>query len=149
MSEETELTLDDVDQRKASELKEYHLEKIRKEAESTNDPGPLYLRGNPRIRGGAVVGLLVFGTAFGALIMPTSPEAAAMFGVMVSGVGLFTITQWGVATRRALRDAETGNQQQQQGKPSSKSKQICSNCGWKNPKANNYCHDCGAELDSE
>lgn len=37
------------------------------------------------------------------------------------------------------------NQQQQ--KSSSQPKQICSECGWKNPKSNNYCHDCGTELD--
>jgi hypothetical protein len=28
----------------------------------------------------------------------------------------------------------------------SASERICSNCGWKNPEDNSYCHDCGIEL---
>lgn len=26
---------------------------------------------------------------------------------------------------------------------------ICSSCGWKNPKSNSYCHDCGSELTTD
>lgn len=29
---------------------------------------------------------------------------------------------------------------------SSEPTKICSSCGWKNPKSNSYCHDCGSEL---
>ena len=29
---------------------------------------------------------------------------------------------------------------------SSEAKQICSDCGWQNPRTNNYCTDCGREL---
>jgi len=47
-------------------------------------------------------------------------------------------------------DLDPGNQQQQQqrvGGKTSKPTKLCSECGWKNPKGNNYCHDCGKELD--
>lgn len=46
-------------------------------------------------------------------------------------------------------EMDNQNMQQQQvgGQSSSQPTQICSECGWKNPKKNNYCHDCGSELD--
>ena len=36
--------------------------------------------------------------------------------------------------------------EQQQSSSKSDQKKICQNCGWQNPKDNNYCHDCGGEL---
>lgn len=43
---------------------------------------------------------------------------------------------------------QNSQQQQQIGtQSSSQPTQVCSECGWKNPKSNNYCHDCGSELD--
>lgn len=47
--------------------------------------------------------------------------------------------------RKAKQDSY--NQQQQQGNPT-KSKKICSDCGWKNPHSNNFCIDCGKKLET-
>lgn len=43
---------------------------------------------------------------------------------------------------------EQNNQQQQYISSNSEPTKICSECGWKNPKENNYCNDCGFSLDS-
>ncbi|WP_148290967.1 zinc ribbon domain-containing protein [Halorhabdus tiamatea] len=44
-----------------------------------------------------------------------------------------------------FKDISEGLEQaQSSSKPNQK--KICQNCGWQNPKDNNYCHDCGEEL---
>lgn len=43
---------------------------------------------------------------------------------------------------------EQNNQQQMRVGSNSEPTKICSECGWKNPKGNNYCNDCGFSFDS-
>lgn len=75
--------------------------------------------------------------------------------VLVIGIGLpMILTEKG---RRGLNDMKrkyneekTGSSsQQQQEQQTSRSKQICGDCGWQNPRNNNYCNDCGEELSSK
>lgn len=146
---DNELRYEEINKSNISDLRRYHKQQLKKEAENTPpEEEPIYVKGTPAIRGGAVIGIGVVVIVFSAMIMP--PESAVVWGMMVSFVSAFAITQWGVVTRRVLSDhkQDTGSQQQQQSS-SSKPKQICSNCGWRNPQTNNYCHDCGAELDTE
>lgn len=63
-----------------------------------------------------------------------------------------TASKSGVAMRREFvkimeQSMEETQQQQQDGTTQSQTdKVVCQSCGWKNPKANNFCHDCGNEL---
>jgi len=86
---------------------------------------------------------VLFGGILGVIMNPSDP-VSGFFGGMV----LFAIL--GVILVVSLvKEGEIGDFQQQQQSPSkSKQKVVCSSCGWKNPKSNNYCHDCGEELES-
>jgi len=89
------------------------------------------------------VGLAVlFGGILGIFMNPSDP-VSGFFG----GMALFAIL--GVILVVALvKEGEIGDfQQHQQSSSESKPKVICSSCGWKNPTTNNYCHDCGEELE--
>ncbi|WP_157969470.1 hypothetical protein [Haloplanus rubicundus] len=152
-SPDNQFTFDQVDKSNAAEVRRYHEEKMEREAENIPEgQEPLYLRGDPTLRGAVVFGLFILGTIIGVAMMPASPEAGTIFGLMTAGAAWLTITRSGVVFRRTFRDhnmdLDTNSQQQQQSS-SSKPKQICSNCGWRNPRTNNYCHDCGTGLDSE
>jgi membrane protease subunit (stomatin/prohibitin family) len=73
---------------------------------------------------------------------------------------MITMSKTGIALRRefvkimeqsmeeAQQQQQNGTQQQQQnGTTQSQTEQVvCQSCGWKNPKANNFCHDCGNEI---
>lgn len=111
---------------------------------------PLYSYSLPaRIGFGVVVAII----SFILLSIVTSSPALSLF-LLPAPLFVFTITasKIGIALRRELPKAvkaiiEKSQQQQQAGATQSQPEEIvCQNCGWKNPKLNNYCHDCGNEI---
>lgn len=90
------------------------------------------------------VGIAVLlGGVVGLFLNPSEP-ISSFFG------GMFLMAIVGVFIIGALVSdtSDFNNQQQQQTGGNSKPKVVCSSCGWKNPKSNNYCHDCGEELET-
>lgn len=81
-----------------------------------------------------------------------SGEPATGLVALVIGWGLpLLLTESGRKTLSHMmseidegRSSSASQHQQQTGR--SRSKQICSDCGWQNAHDNNFCHDCGAEL---
>ena len=146
-SSEQERGIEDLDNADANDLTKYHKRKIRRRAESASESDSFYLTASETQRSGAVLGLFLLGTLVGALIAPFDPVFPLVCGLAVGGIGFLTFTRSGVAMRRTFNDLQSDDQQQQQSSyASSEPKRICSNCGWQNPKANSYCHDCGEEL---
>jgi hypothetical protein len=62
-------------------------------------------------------------------------------GLLALGLGLAPVIYIGKNTRDIHRDQEDSQQSNQ-----SQSDQVCTECGWQNPHSNNYCIDCGGEL---
>lgn len=95
---------------------------------------------------GVLLGLGIFtflGGVLGLLVNLSQPVSGFVAGIFLAGivsavVGAAILSDGGVFN----------NQQQQQAASSSEAKVVCSNCGWRNPKSNNYCHDCGEELNT-
>lgn len=87
--------------------------------------------------------ILILGWAF--LLNDQPFLALIIIGVPIASLLLFT--ESGQEFLKEISESMENQQQQQQN--SSKNKQICSNCGWRNPPSNNYCHDCGTDLSSK
>lgn len=126
------------------------VEEIRQttEPEEENDDsqnGP-----SPQAQWGIVAGVFLVGGIFGAISNPSDPVSGFLvIGLISGGVAWAFATESGRIFREEfMENMEQAQQQQQQNTSNSKPKVICSNCGWKNPKGNNYCHDCGEELTS-
>ena len=84
-----------------------------------------------------------FGGILGLLANLSEPISGFVAGVFLAGI------LSAVVVAAILSDGGGfNNQQQQQASSSSEAKVVCSSCGWKNPKSNNYCHDCGEELET-
>jgi ribosomal protein L40E len=92
---------------------------------------------------------------FGGIFFPTQPIFGAI--VVASGVSILlfiTISKVGIAGREEFsqlmkKSVNDHNQQEQKQDKANQKKiqqKICQNCGWKNPKSNKFCHDCGNEL---
>jgi uncharacterized protein YacL len=110
-----------------------------------------------RIGLGVVV--LVISTILGYVVF-SSPSGSLFVLFAASFVMMITMSKTGIALRRefvkimeqsmeeAQQQQQNGTQQQQQnGTTQSQTEQVvCQSCGWKNPKANNFCHDCGNEI---
>lgn len=109
-----------------------------------------------------IKGASIFGISLILAIWFTIASPENGLGAFISLLFLFLFLGFLVGTeggrkaaKKAIEDMQeemenqNGQQQQQQvgGKSSSEPTQVCSECGWKNPKNNNYCHDCGSELD--
>jgi muramoyltetrapeptide carboxypeptidase LdcA involved in peptidoglycan recycling len=123
---------------------------------------PLYARLSRNQKLGIGTGAVLVIGFFGAVSNPTQPFLGfSTMGVLTMTALLLTISKHGVAFRKEASEnmeafrkevsenMETPQQQNQQQTKmgSSQVEQIvCQNCGWKNPKTNNYCHDCGNEL---
>ncbi|MFY4815845.1 zinc-ribbon domain-containing protein [Halorubrum sp. Atlit-26R] len=86
---------------------------------------------------------VIFGGILGALLNMSEPISG-----FVGGATLFAILG-AIVVVAIASDGEIGNlqQQQQQLGDNSQPTVVCTNCGWKNPKSNNYCHDCGESLE--
>lgn len=140
----------DVDKSDFEELVEYHRGEIRREVGRSNgsDSAPFYVRADDGKRMLAVGGMFALGM-IGWLLLVPNPLSGVISGVIVAGVSSLFLTREGVAWRRSLEDHDGGGQQsqQQQEVSSSGPKRVCSECGWQNPQGNNFCHDCGSELE--
>jgi hypothetical protein len=87
-------------------------------------------------------GILIAGLAW--LFILTNQPFIALLVLGGSLGGLMIFTESGREFMQEISENMENQQQQQSG---SKGAKICPNCGWKNPKENNYCHDCGEKLD--
>ena len=118
------------------------VEEIKEQRESGEYDGPD--KEIPRqVRWGAVVGAFLGGGLVGAIANPTQP----VFTFLIIGLGAGGIA-WAFATEsgKQLREEIEKQQQQQQSSDNTEPKVVCSECGWQNPRKNNYCHDCGEDL---
>lgn len=96
-----------------------------------------------------VAGAFLVGGILGAMANPTQAASAFIgMGFLFGGVAWLFVTESGKKFRKEFAENMNDMQQQQQASSSSKPKVVCSECGWQNPKTNNYCHDCGSELGS-
>lgn len=62
-------------------------------------------------------------------------------GLLALVVGFVPMVYLDKVSKDPLRDWEPGQESNQ-----SQSDQVCQECGWQNPHSNNYCIDCGGEL---
>ena len=95
---------------------------------------------------GIFVGILfTLGLIIGAL--GAGEPGAALFILAIAGGIFVALTKEGrKAGREFMKELEQANQQQSNSSKSG-STRVCSNCGWQNPASNNFCHDCGSELE--
>jgi ribosomal protein L40E len=89
-----------------------------------------------------------------AILVSSSPDvgivALIFYFIGFTTLGMMIFTKEGRnATKEIIQEVQQGDNKVQVENTSTERKQICSECGWKNPKSNNYCHDCGSELNSE
>ncbi|MGQ3331221.1 hypothetical protein [Halorubrum sp. FL23] len=127
------------------------VEEIRKNGEG-GEQGDFYEKTSSQLQWGIVAGASLLGGILGAISNPTQP----VFGFFVISFIVGGVA-WGFATKSGRKftkelfdNIEEMEQQQQQSvstSTSSEPKIVCSTCGWKNPKNNNYCHDCGEKLE--
>jgi len=80
-----------------------------------------------------------------------NPVLALLVLAIGFGLPLFLTEGGQVMLKDAQRNYNEGKENslsQQQEQQSGTSKQVCSECGWQNPRQNQYCHDCGVQLSS-
>jgi hypothetical protein len=92
----------------------------------------------------------LIGGIIGAVANPANPVSGFfIISLLVGGVVWAFATESGKKFREEVSEnMDDMQQQQQQSDSNTEASQICSNCGWQNPANNNYCHDCGEELDT-
>lgn len=122
------------------------VEEIREERAEGKDVEPEELSPEGKRSAWLVGGtFLIFGM-IGAAANPTEPVTGFfVVGIFFAGIAWLVGTASGRELMKEISD-NMDQQQQQQSTGSSEAKRICSECGWQNPKINNYCHDCGALL---
>jgi membrane protease subunit (stomatin/prohibitin family) len=106
---------------------------------SSTDHEAEFIRGN--LIGVGIAALI--GGVFGVLNNPSEPLSGFVGGVIVFGMVVGFIA---AGLIRQQRKSSRSQQQQQQVGGDSEPTRICPDCGWKNPESNNYCNDCGYEL---
>ena len=107
---------------------------------SNTDHEAEFIRANLYI----VAGATVIGGIIGLINSPSTPIS----GFITGSIGLgFLIGIIAVALVTRETGSSKGQQQQQQISGSSEVTKVCSQCGWKNSKSNQYCNDCGYEFD--
>jgi len=128
---------------------EKELEQLRRETEQ-KDTNHLFTQLTQQQQWGIGIAVFIMAGIVGALMAPEiATTAAALFSLGGVVLTWLAITETGVAFRRQLENMDTNTQSQQQQieKSNQSSKRTCQNCGWQNRKQNNFCHDCGNELD--
>lgn len=96
--------------------------------------------------GRVLITTFIIGGIIGVIANPAQPVTGFLgIGFVFSGIAWLFGTESGARFREEVKDNMEEAQQEQQFS-SSKPKVVCSNCGWQNPKGNNYCHDCGTKL---
>lgn len=112
---------------------------------------------NVTVQRGAIIIILSFLIAMFVVIV--NPEAST-FGTFISQFLAYTFIISIVATKGGRKmvmnlaeewnNIDMNNQNTEKiNTNSSEPTKICSSCGWKNPKSNTYCHDCGSELTTD
>jgi Na+-transporting NADH:ubiquinone oxidoreductase subunit NqrB len=130
-----------------------HVEEVREEGEGGGQDD-FHEKTSSQIQWGIVVGFFVVGGILGTIFNPAEPASGFLvFGFLIGGVAWALATESGRKSLEEFADIieEMDQQQPQQQQSVSTSSTVeknvvCSECGWKNPKSNNYCHDCGEEL---
>jgi hypothetical protein len=109
---------------------------------SNTDHEAEFIRANLYI----VVGATVIGGILGLINSPSTPIS----GFITGSIGLgFLVGIIAVALIAKETGGSKGQQQQQQVGSDSEPTIICPECGWKNPKSNQYCNDCGYEFSEQ
>lgn len=127
-----------------------HVEEVREEGEGGGQ-ADFHKKTTSKFQWGIVVGISLLGGILGAFSNPMEPVSGFfVISFIFGGVAWAFATKSGAKFRKEFVDNIEGMEQQQQQSVSTSSSteqnMVCSNCGWKNPKSNNYCHDCGEEL---
>jgi len=146
------------------DVSEFKLEMKRLEQKEKNgDDLPLYARVSDEQRYAIGISTALIFAFYGVSVNPTEPFIGVVGGVFYWGILVFpiiwlVITKSGTAFRNGvtenvnesgqLQDYVLSQSQQQEIKTGSSQKEkiVCQSCGWKNPKTNKFCHDCGDEL---
>lgn len=132
-----------------------HVEEVREEGEGGGQ-ADFHEKTSPQIQWGIVAGFFLIGGILGPMINPAEPVSGFfVFGFTIGGVAWVFATKSGRKSWEEFvnwvekMEQQQQKEQQQSISTSSSTEQniVCSNCGWKNPKSNNYCHDCGGELE--
>lgn len=125
------------------------IEELERVAEQ-KETKPLYARLSTNQKLGIGTGAVLVIGFFGAISNPQPFLGFSTMGMLTMIALWLTISKHGVAFRKGISENMEAPQQQNQQQTKTDSSQVeqivCQNCGWKNPKANNYCHDCGNEL---
>lgn len=140
--ERAEETADDAKQSFRDRVEEIKRERESGKREGVQEETP------QNVQWGIVAAAFLVGGILGAASNPAEPVSGFfVIGFIAGGVAWAFATESGKAFRKEFKEnMDEMQQQQQQSTSSSQSKVICSNCGWKNPETNNYCHDCGEQL---
>lgn len=94
------------------------------------------------ILGSGLLFALIFGYIFG------------IWGALITGViGVLVATAYmtkpGLHIMESLTDGADNSQQVDTSNSQAEKNLICTDCGWQNPRSNNFCIDCGRELGTE
>jgi hypothetical protein len=125
------------------------VEEVRQEQKS-GERGGFHEEVPKRAQWATVTLAFLIGGIFGAVANPADPVSGFLIiSLLLGGLAWAFATESGKKFRDEVSENMDGMQQQQQQSDSNtQASQICSNCGWQNPANNNYCHDCGEELDT-
>lgn len=113
-----------------------------------------YKKASKRQQWGVVAGIfLTFGILGGVANSQTPVFGFLTIGFIAGGAAWMKLTKSGVQFAKAMNldNSSSSSSTSTQQKTINRNKnneptKICSSCGWKNPKSNTYCHDCGSEL---
>ena len=117
------------------------LEKVEEYNEGEREENPM--ENVSKFKIGAILGGMILVNLIGWPLLLNGQAGMAML-VLVFGLGTLTIS---TKTGREFIKQMFENIDSQQQQSSSKNKQVCQSCGWRNPEANEYCHDCGEMMD--
>lgn len=99
-----------------------------------------------KLVGGFLITCIFVGASIGAFF-----AGSVFWGttLLLVPLGLwFVFTESGREALESFAEGMNELEQSQQGQnKKSKPKQICTECGWQNHVKNNYCNDCGTELE--
>jgi hypothetical protein len=130
---------------------EEQVEEIREKGEG-GEQGNFHEKTSAQLQWGIVAGISLLGGILGAFSNPAEPVSGFfVISFIFGGVAWAFATKSGTKFRKEFVDSMEEIEQQQQEQSVSTSSNVdqnvvCSECGWKNPNSNNYCHDCGEEL---
>jgi hypothetical protein len=93
-----------------------------------------------------VIGLFILVDIIAGMLILSGSPGEGLLVILIPAAGVLLLTQGGRDFLKYLKE-EVDNKQQDQS--DLEDVQVCPSCGLKNPDVNNYCHDCGEELNTE